>query len=68
MANLTLQEARELAQQGIKMTHKYFTSEEYITMKGNMVIFEDGVEIMLQDWATDKPYLLTGWSKYQNYD
>ncbi len=40
---MTFEEAKILARQGIKMTHNYFTDNEYITMKGNVIVFEDGV-------------------------
>ena len=58
---MTLQEAKELAQQGIAVTHEYFTDEEYMTMKGNVIIFEDECEIYFDEWVKDKPYLLEGW-------
>lgn len=58
---MTLEEAKEFAQQGIKVTHEYFTSEEYMVMQGNVIIFEDGVEIYFDEWVKDKPYLLEGW-------
>jgi hypothetical protein len=61
---MTLQEAIEKARQGIKMTHEYFTDEEYMIMRGNMVIFEDGAEIYMSEWSAGKSYLLTGWSLY----
>lgn len=61
---MTLEEAKELAQQGIKVAHQYFTEEEYMTMQGNVIIFEDGVEIYFDEWVKDKPYLLEGWSKF----
>jgi hypothetical protein len=62
---MTLEEAIIEARKGIKMTHKYFTSEEYMTMKGNIVIFEDGVEIFIHEWTKGKDYLLTDWSKFE---
>lgn len=58
---MTLQEAKELAQQGIKVTHTYFTDDEYMIMKGNMIIFEDGASIFFDEWVKDKNYLLDGW-------
>jgi hypothetical protein len=61
---MTLQEAKELAQQGVKMKHEYFTSDEYMTMDGNYVIFEDGIEIHFDEWTKGKDYLLEGWSKF----
>jgi hypothetical protein len=62
---MTLEEAKALARQGVKMTHTYFTENEYMTMEGNMVIFEDGVKIFASEWTQGKDYLLTGWSKYE---
>lgn len=61
---MSLDEAVILARQGIKMTHNYFTSDEYMTMRGNIVIFEDGVKIFLSEWTKGKDYLKTGWSKF----
>jgi hypothetical protein len=63
---MTLQEAKTLAQQGIKMTHLCFTLDEYITMKGNQVIFEDGVKIFFDEWTKGKNYLLEDWFKYES--
>lgn len=62
---MSLTEAKALAQQGIKVTHKYFTDEEYMIMMGNQIIFEDGVRIMFDDWTKDKDYLNEGWSKFK---
>lgn len=62
---MTLNEAKELAQQGVKMTHQYFTEDEYITMKENMIIFEDGCERLFDDFVKNKEYLLEGWSKFK---
>jgi hypothetical protein len=61
---MSLDEAKVLARQGVKMTHEYFTSDEYMTMRGNMVVFEDGVEIFLNEWTKGKDYLNEGWSKF----
>lgn len=63
---MTLQQAKELAQQDIKVTHNYFTKDEYMTMEGNIIIFEDGCEIHFDEWTKDKDYLLDGWSIYSN--
>lgn len=62
---MTLIEAKDLAQQGIKVTHRYFTSEEYMIMKGNRIVFEDGNEIMFNDWVEGKDYLNEGWSLFE---
>jgi ribosomal protein L7/L12 len=62
ITGMTLIEAKDLAQQGIRVTHRYFTSDEYMIMKGNMIVFEDGAEIMFNDWVESKEYLKEGWS------
>jgi hypothetical protein len=61
---MTFEEAKEQARKGVKMTHEYFTPNEYMTMSGNMIIFEDGVKIFADEWASGKDYLLNGWSIY----
>lgn len=63
---MTLEEAIELAKKGVKMTHEYFTSEEWMIMQGGQVVFEDGVKASLRDWTEDKDYLLTGWEKFKD--
>jgi len=65
-AELTFEEAKALARQGVKVTHIYFTPEEYMTMTGNQIVFEDGAKIFVDEWAEGKDYLETGWSKYNN--
>ena len=62
ITGMTLIEAKNLAQQGIKVTHRYFTSDEYMIMKGNIIVFEDGSEIWFNDWVQGKDYLKEGWS------
>jgi hypothetical protein len=61
---MTLDEAILLARQGIKMTHRYFSDDEYMVMRGNIIKFEDGVEIFMSEWIKGKDYLLTGWVEY----
>jgi hypothetical protein len=65
---MTLEEARSLAQQGVKVRHEFFADYEYMTMKGNTIVFEDGVEIFFNDWIKEKPYLLKGWSKFETHE
>lgn len=61
---MTLEEAVKLAQNGVKVTHRYFSPTEYMTMQGNMVIFEDGVKIFLHDWVGGNEFLLDGWTRF----
>lgn len=63
---MNLEQAKELARQGIKMTHEYFTKDEYMTIKGNMIVFEDGAKIFINEFFTqDKEYFNEGWSKFE---
>ena len=62
ITSMTLAEAKNLAQQGIRVTHRYFTSDEYMIMKGNMIMFEDGEVLMFNNWVEGKDYLKEGWS------
>jgi hypothetical protein len=61
---MTFEEAKEQAQQGIKIRHQYFAEKEYMTMKGNLIVFEDVCEIFANDWLGDKQWALDGWSLY----
>lgn len=63
---MNLQEAKELAQQGVKMTHSYFSDAEYMIMKGNIIVFEDGYQIFFDEWSKGKEYLKEGWFKFNN--
>lgn len=40
--NLSREEALQLMIDGVKVTHRYFTREEYIYMKGQNIFGEDG--------------------------
>lgn len=60
------EETKKLAQKGIKVTHTYFSPSEYLIMKGNIIEFEDGVQIFEQEWFKGKDYLLNNWSFYEN--
>lgn len=63
---MKLEEMILLARNGVKMTHNYFMPTEYLTMRGNMIIFEDGVKIMFDDWIKDKlGFFNDGWSEFK---
>ena len=62
---MNLQEAKEKAQKGIKVTHECFIAEEYMTMRGNQIIFENGCRIFFDEWTKGKDYLLEGWSEFK---
>ena len=66
---MLLQEAKKLAQQGVRVTHEYFTDDEWMIMEGNLIQFEDGVQIFFNEFTEGKDYLKDGWSlyKFKNY-
>ena len=61
---MVFEEAKILAQKGIKIRHAYFTEDEYLTMRENVIVFEDGVKMYEKDWLEGKDFLLDGWSIY----
>lgn len=71
MENLTKQQAIEAMKEGKKVTHNYFTSEEYMFMPSlrmNLYQFEDGVKISSIDFweIIDSESYNTGWSIFNN--
>lgn len=61
---MTFLQAKDCAKNGTKVCHKYFTDDEYITMKGEMIIFEDGFRINANQWIKGRKELLEDWSLY----
>ncbi len=62
---MTLQEAKTLALQQVKVTHRTFSSNEYLIMKGNIIIFEDGVKVFFDDFIKGKEYLKEDWYEFE---
>ena len=60
---MRFEEAKIFAQQGIKMTHKDYTPDEYMIMKGNIIVFEDSVQIFADDYIKNS-WLLNDWDIY----
>ena len=61
---MTFEEAKEQARKGLKVTHTYFSDDEYMIIRGNRIVFEDGSKIFVDEWSKGKDYLLDGWSFY----
>jgi len=61
---MTKQEAKEAMRKGKKVTHVYFTPEEWVTLKGHdSILLEDGVNCSESEfwrWRVD-PMFDTGW-------
>jgi len=53
------QEAIQSMREGNKITHHYFSPEEWITMKGNLVLTEDGYEMFLNEFFSYRT--VPGW-------
>lgn len=47
-------QALKLMQQGIKITHDYFTSEEWMTIKKGKLVFEDGYTCTIEEFYKDR--------------
>ena len=60
---MTLIEAKEVMNNGIKITHESFASHEYMHLIDGKKYFEDGVEVPY-DWL-DKEQLKTGWGIFK---
>lgn len=57
--NLTRKQAAEYLSQGFKMKHKYFSEGEYIYLKKDKVLTEDGYDFTNSFWSND--FFETGW-------
>jgi len=63
---MTKDEAIQAMREGKKVTHKYFTPDEWVTMEGDEILLEYGVrcdEYEFWKWRTS-PIYETGWSLY----
>lgn len=63
---MTLEEAKELACKGIKVTHTYFITGEWMIIENGVAIFEDEGRILFDEWVKGKEYLKYGWSIYND--
>lgn len=57
---MSWEEALELMRSGKRVTHKYFTSDEYFEMQFGTVICEQGYN--MTDWFKNEEWQLSGWS------
>lgn len=63
---MTKDEAIKAMREGAKVTHTYFTGDEWITMLGNIVRMEQGQECWSSEFWRDRQgeSWETGWSIY----
>lgn len=61
---MNLKQAKSLAQQGVRVKHRYFGDNEWMVMKNNVIIFEDGNTVFFDEWTQDKDYLQDGWEEF----
>lgn len=69
MKELTKEEAIQAMKDGHKVTHRHFTSDEYMFMpnpRANKYQFEDGVSMLAYEFwqIRSDPSYLTGWSLF----
>jgi len=50
---MTRQEAKQSMREGNKVTHTYFTPDEWVTMEGNEIVLEDGVRCDEYEFTED---------------
>lgn len=61
------QEAYAAMKDGSKITHQYFSSNEYYEYKNNSIIAEDGVDHTRVFWSKEQnDWRETGWEIYTN--
>ena len=65
-AVLTKEQAIALMKQGKKLTHRYFSDDEWITMRGNIIYMERGQECWASEFWRDRQgeQWETDWSLY----
>lgn len=64
--NMSREEAKEAMKSGLKVTHIYFTPEEWATMENGLIVLEDGVRCSPSEfWRyRNESYFDYGWSIY----
>ena len=51
---MTKLEALALMKKGIKITHRYFTPSEWMTIEGDFFVFDDGAQIEKSAFWADR--------------
>lgn len=61
---MNIEQAEKIMQDGIKMTHRFFETNEWVIMKGqSTLIFEDGITVSsVEFWMSrQEPYWFEDW-------
>lgn len=55
-------------EQGVKMTHAYFSSNEWVTYSNGRILFEDNVRMSIHEFWADRrgPGFDNGWSEFKS--
>jgi len=61
-------EAIQAMREGKKVTHRYFSNDEWITMRGNIILMEQGQECWASEFWRDREgeHWETDWEIYGN--
>jgi hypothetical protein len=51
---MTKEEAIEEMKGGVKITHRHFTPDEWMTMQGNRILLEDGCSCWEHEFWSDR--------------
>lgn len=63
---MTREEAYQAMQHGEKITHQYFSSNEYYEIKNGRIVAEDGVKHTTIFWSEDQnDWRKDGWEIYK---
>ena len=64
---MTKQEAIQSMEEGYKVTHEYFTDEEWMKLRNGVYIFEDGVKCTPNEFWKHRQaeWYNEGWSIYE---
>lgn len=68
MVKMTKEEAILLMRKGVKMTHTFFSPEEWVTIKDEKMLFEDGCTCSQTLFWKDRKLSgwESGWSKWED--
>lgn len=67
---MTKEEAIKAMSEGKKVRHKYFSAEEWVTMKNGEYLFEDGYSVLPELFWYDRQdsYWNNDWEYYREND
>lgn len=67
LQTMTKDEAIAAMRKGKKVTHKYFSRDEWVSMDGSEIVTEEGYHVTMElFWdCRNQPYWNTGWKLWE---